>query len=173
MKCIKCGHLIGPAVERMLMAEVRGESFPVQIVAPACLHCDRVLLRGKSRRAYHRAASDMYRRGHDLLTTKEIDQLRRDLGMTWTQFAEYTRIGVATLKRWMGGEIQTPSLDALVRLKADLSVAQKAANELLVMLASNAQTVDNTVEFEPRPRSRMHAEVDYEGAANTQLAQCA
>ena len=173
MKCIKCGHLMGPAVQRTLMAEVRGESFPVQIVAPACSHCDRVLLSGKSRRAYHRAGSDEYRRAHDLLTTKEIDQLRCDLGMTWKQFADYAQIGVATLKRWMGGEIQTTSLDTLVRFKADLSFAQDAANELLARLASNAATYDNTVEFMPRPRSRMHAVVDDDHATDTQLAQCA
>ena len=60
--------------------------------------------------------------------------------MTWKQFAEYVHVGVATLKRWMGGEIQTPSLDLLVRLKADLTFAQRAADELLSRLADNSVT---------------------------------
>ena len=45
---------------------------------------------------YSRAGADAYRRAHDLLTTSELDQMRKNLGMTWTQFAEYVHVGVAT-----------------------------------------------------------------------------
>ena len=137
MKCIRCGHAMEEAAPRALVAEVRGERVDVQVIAPQCQHCGRVVLNSKGRRMYNRAGADAYRRAHDLLTTSEIDQMRRSLGMTWKQFAEYVHVGVATLKRWMGGEIQTPSLDLLVRLKADLSFAQRAADELLSRLADN------------------------------------
>lgn len=145
MKCIKCGHAMEPAVPLALSAEVRGERFEVQVVAAKCAHCGRVLLNSKARRMYHRAGSDGYRRQHGLLTAAEIDRLRRNLGMTWKRFAEYANIGIATLKRWMGGEIQTPSLDLLVRLKADPSFAQRALEELLARLvpdSANVQIVD-------------------------------
>jgi putative zinc finger/helix-turn-helix YgiT family protein len=138
MKCIKCGHAMELATPRTLVAEVRGEHLEVQVVASHCPSCGRVVLNSKSRRMYNRAAADAYRRAHDLLTTSELDQMRRNLGMTWKQFAEYVCVGIATLKRWMGGELQTPSLDSLVRLKADLSFAQRAADELLTRLVANS-----------------------------------
>ena len=131
MKCIKCGHGMEQAAPLTLSAEVRGERFTVKVVAAECADCGRVVLNSKARRMYHRAGSDAYRQQHGLLTAAEIDRLRRNLDMTWKQFAEYTNIGIATLKRWMGGEIQTPSLDSLVRLKADPSFAQRALEELL------------------------------------------
>src|SRR5579864_112102 len=131
MKCIKCGHQMEGEALRTLTAEVRGERVQVEVLTPQCSHCGRIVLNGKGRRMYHRAASDAYRSAHGLLTTREIDQLRRGLGMTWKQFADYVSVGLATLKRWMGGEIQSPSLDLLVRLKADLSFVQRAAEELL------------------------------------------
>ena len=131
MKCIKCGHGMEPAAPLTLSAEVRGERFTVKVVAAECADCGRVVLNSKARRMYHRAGSDAYRQQHGLLTAAEIDRLRRNLGMTWKQFAEYMNVGIATLKRWMGGEIQTPSLDLLVRLKADPSFAQRALEELL------------------------------------------
>ena len=102
---------------------------------------------------YHRAGSDGYRQEHGLLTASEIDRLRRNLGMTWKQFAEYTNIGIATLKRWMGGEIQTPSLNSLVRLKADPSFAQRALEEL-ELLARSVWDSPNVQTAAPEKRRR-------------------
>ena len=127
MKCIKCGNAMVEGY-RALTAEVRGEHLPVEICVPHCSHCGRVVLKGKSRRMYHRAAADAYRKAHHLLTAVELHEMRRSLGMTWMQFAEYVGVGIATLKRWIGGEIQTPSLDRLVRLQADLTFMQEATN---------------------------------------------
>src|SRR4051794_24664882 len=102
MKCVKCGHAMetGPTT---LTTEVRGEQVQVEIVATKCSGCERVVLGRKARRAYIRAAGDAYRSQNDLLTSKEIDVLRRNLAMTWKQFADYLGVGLATLKRWMGG----------------------------------------------------------------------
>ena len=80
--------------------------------------------------------SDAYRRKVGLLTIGEIDHLRRNLAMTWPEFADYVSIGIATLKRWRRGEIQTQALDRLVRLRADPRFLEKAAAELHARLAS-------------------------------------
>ena len=45
MKCIKCGHVMEEAAPRDLVAEVRGESMDVQVIAPQCQHCGRVVLK--------------------------------------------------------------------------------------------------------------------------------
>lgn len=82
--------------------------------------------------------SDAYRRKVGLLTIGEIDRLRRNLAMTWTEFADYVSIGIATLKRWRRGEIQTQALDRLVRLKADPRFIEKALSDLHARLANAA-----------------------------------
>lgn len=174
MKCIKCGHAMEPEALRTLYAEVRGERLEVQVAVPQCSHCGRLVLSGRGRRVYHRAASDAYRRKHKLLSSGELDYLRRNLGMTWKQFAEYVPIGIATLKRWLGGEIQSPSLDSLVRLKADLTFAERAKDELLARLAEKAVYTDDAtwVHIAGR-RGRMEVAAEDWTATDTDLAQCA
>jgi putative zinc finger/helix-turn-helix YgiT family protein len=141
---------------RTLTAEVRGERLEVQVLAAQCSHCGRVVLNSKGRRVYNRTAADAYRRAHHLLTTHELVEMRRNLGMTWKQFAEFVKVGLATLKRWMGGEIQTPSLDMLVRLRADLSFVERATEELFTRLAANS-TEYTTVNVPVAPNRRIRA----------------
>jgi hypothetical protein len=95
--------------------------------------------------------------------------------MTWKQFAEFVGIGIATLKRWTSGEIQTEALNSLVRLKADLDYAEHAANDLLSRLAENSVCVQQTVEVATptaarRSRRRVHYAID---GADSQYALAA
>ncbi len=62
--------------------------------------------------------------------------------MTLPEFASYVSVGIATLKRWRRGEIQTEALDRLVRLRADLQYAESAAGELRARLVRVAMTRD-------------------------------
>jgi putative zinc finger/helix-turn-helix YgiT family protein len=158
------------ASAQKLIAEVRGEQFEIEVLAQRCSHCGRVMLDSRARRMHYRKASDAYRAKHGLLTAPEIDRLRRNLGMTWKQFADFVQIGIATLKRWMAGEIQTPSLDALVRLKADLSSVQQAATDLVAILADKC---DWDLELNPRPVMRftkVASEWTESAAADSQYA---
>ena len=175
MRCIKCGHQIGPATPVTLEAEVRGEIFAVEVTAPRCHNCGRVVLNSRARRMHFRAASDAYRKQHGLLTAAEIYRLRRGLGMTWKQFADYVGIGVATFKRWMGGEIQSEAYNSLVRLKADLKYAEQAASDLLAMLTLHSECVQPAIEVAAqtavrRARRRVHHSPE---AADTQYALAA
>lgn len=138
MKCIKCGHVVEQEALRTVEAELKGERVSVTLHAPRCMRCGRVVILGRNTRVYHRAVSDAYRRKVGLLTIGEIDHLRRNLAMTWPEFADYVSIGIATLKRWRRGEIQTQALDRLVRLRADPRFLEKAAAELRARLASAA-----------------------------------
>lgn len=74
-----------------------------------------------------------------LLTMDEIDRLRRNLKMTWPEFANYVFVGIATLKRWKRGEIQTQALDRLVRLRADPRFLEAARMELHARRATAAR----------------------------------
>lgn len=135
MKCIKCGHAVEPEALRTVEAELKGEQVSVELNAPQCANCGEVVLLGKHVRAYHRAVSDEYRRRVGLLTIDEIDSLRRNLDMTLPEFADYVFVGIATLKRWRRGEIQTQALDRLVRLQADPGFLEEAKAELDKRLA--------------------------------------
>ena len=130
MKCISCGHVVEPEAPRTIETECKGERVSVTLRAPKCSNCDRVVILGRNVRAYDRAVSDAYRSKVGLLTTGELDRLRRNLNMKWSEFANYLFIGIATLKRWNRGEIQTQALDRLVRLRADPGFLEKAASEL-------------------------------------------
>lgn len=138
MKCIKCGHIVEPEGLRTVDAEVKGEHVTVTLNAPQCTNCGRVVILGRNVRAYHRAASDAYRRKFGLLTTEEIDDLRGNLKMTWPEFASYVFVGIATLKRWRRGEIQTQALDRLVRLRTDPRFLEETRSELHARLAKAA-----------------------------------
>ena len=140
MKCIKCGHVVEPEALRVVDAELKGEQVSVTLNAPQCMNCGRVVILGRNVRAYHRAVSDAYRRKVGLLTIDEIESLRRDLNMTLPEFASYVSVGIATLKRWRRGEIQTEALDRLVRLRADFQYAERAAGELRARLERAAMT---------------------------------
>lgn len=130
MKCIQCGEFVEPEAPRNIDAELKGERVSVTLRLPWCSRCNRAVILGRNVRAYHRAVSDAYRRKVGLLTSSEIDSLRRNLDMTWPEFANYLFVGIATLKRWNRGEIQTQALDRLVRLRADPRFLEKAASEL-------------------------------------------
>lgn len=135
MKCIKCGHPVEPEALRVVDAELKGERVSVTLNVPQCGNCGRVVILGKHSRAYHRAVSEAYRRKMGLVTIEEIDGLRRNLRMTWPEFASYVAVGIATIKRWKRGEIQTQALDRLVRLQADPHFLEEARNKLKARLA--------------------------------------
>lgn len=56
--------------------------------------------------------------------------------MSQQQFAEYLEVGPASVKRWELGEIQTPAMDQLVRLKTDVAFAKRMIAALSDRVAS-------------------------------------
>lgn len=65
--------------------------------------------------ATQRAISDAYRKKVGFLTSTEIREGREKLGLTQKAFAEQMTIGIASIKRWEGGLIQTKSMDKILR----------------------------------------------------------
>lgn len=66
-----------------------------------------------------RAVSDKYRERHGLLTSKQIVSYRELFGMSQSLFAEYLKVGLASVKRWETYYIQDISQDEHIRLKCD------------------------------------------------------
>jgi putative zinc finger/helix-turn-helix YgiT family protein len=65
--------------------------------------------------ATQRAISDAFRKASGLLTGEEIREGRKRLGLTQETFAKKMNVGIASIKRWEGGLIQTKSMDKFLR----------------------------------------------------------
>jgi len=62
-----------------------------------------------------RAIADAYREKAGLLTGREIRELRDFKGMTQEQLSRALNVGVASIKRWESGMVQSRSMDGLLR----------------------------------------------------------
>jgi putative zinc finger/helix-turn-helix YgiT family protein len=96
----------GPDDERV---RVVAEAVPV-LTCPAC---QEVFYGPDAEQAHHRAIC----KALGLLTPEQIRGIRERYGMSQTEFARLTGIGVATLSRWEQGRLmQTRSLDGYLQL---------------------------------------------------------
>ena len=65
--------------------------------------------------AIQRAISDAYRKEIGLLTSEEIRNGRKNLKLSQAQLAKRMGVGIASIKRWEGGLIQSKSMDKALR----------------------------------------------------------
>lgn len=63
-----------------------------------------------------RAIADAYREKVGLLSGREIRQERKREGLTQKKLAEQMNVGIASIKRWEGGQIQSKSMDKALKL---------------------------------------------------------
>lgn len=61
--------------------------------------------------ATQRAISDAYRKAVKLLTGKEIREGRKRLNLTQDALAKQMTVGIASIKRWEGGLVQSKAMD--------------------------------------------------------------
>jgi len=126
--CCANGHLHKNRTQ--VSGEVRGEPFTVETEAMVCDRCGFQVLTEEQSAAYTAAISDAYRRKHGLLTSEDLREARKQLGLSQVQFAKYLKVGVASVKRWEAGLIQDQALDELIRLKMGLHGTGQEARKL-------------------------------------------
>lgn len=80
-----------------------------------CEECGLEVATGKQAGAMQRTIADAYRTQKGLLTSQEIKSKRNDLNMTQKELADDMSVGIASIKRWEGGIVQTPGMDKLLR----------------------------------------------------------
>ena len=113
--CPKCNGRV-PLTQTGRTVQLRGEDldlhskvFIVNLAKPALAQLDRL--------HYTRALiADAYREKVGLLTGEEIRKKREELGISQKKLAEMAGIGIASIKRWENGIIQTKSMDAALKL---------------------------------------------------------
>jgi len=60
--------------------------------------------------------ADVYRKAVNLLTGDEIVEKRKRLGLTQEGLAKRMNVGIASIKRWEGGTLQSKSMDHALRI---------------------------------------------------------
>ena len=117
-KVINCpnGHgkmLIKKSTKRM---KFRGVEINFQVEYYMCPVCSLEAGSIDQTSATQRAISDAYRKAVKLLTGKEIREGRKRLNLTQDALAKRMTVGIASIKRWEGGLIQSRAMDKALRL---------------------------------------------------------
>lgn len=85
--------------------------------AYVCPECGLEAGTGKTAGAVQRAIADAYRTQTGLLTSREIKSLREAKGLTQQMLADAMNVGIASIKRWETGMVQSKSMDHALRIK--------------------------------------------------------
>jgi putative zinc finger/helix-turn-helix YgiT family protein len=151
---LACVHemMIERTVE--LTGERNGESFVVRVPGFVCQNCGFSTISSKQSGKFTQAVSDAYRRSHGLLTTVDLQQLRKQFDMSQVEFAEYLGVGAASVKRWECGQVQDKAMDELIRLKTDPDAALRNSNRLNARRQVLFESTEDVKQVY-RPRAKM------------------
>ena len=114
MNCPK-GH--GAMVEKKVEKSVPFKGITVKVIEDAfvCPVCGLSAGTVQSAGKVQNALSEAYRQQVGLLSGEDLRRLRKGKGMTQADLAEAMGVGVASIKRWETGSIQTKSMDQALR----------------------------------------------------------
>jgi len=127
---MKCLHCDGDKFEEKncrFTPEVKGEEIEVIVPAMVCTQCHTPLMHENQMSGLRKMAADVYRQKHGLLTSEEIVNFRSLFGMSQSAFANYLKVGEASIKRWETYFVQDTSQDEHIRLKCDEGYAEYSA----------------------------------------------
>ncbi len=107
-----------------------GRTYPIAIPALhvfRCNQCGAIVLDDEA----DKMVSDALRKAAGLLSPQEIRRGRESLGLTQKQLAQNLQVCEATLSRWeTGGQLQTRSLDRLLRIYFQVPEARRFLEEV-------------------------------------------
>lgn len=124
MKCLHCENDRFETKTMRFTPEVKGEEVEVVVASTVCTKCHAPLMNAEEMNVLRRKAADQYRKKHHLLTSEEIIRFRVALGMSQTAFANYLKVGEASVKRWETYYVQESVQDDHIRLKCDEAYAE-------------------------------------------------
>ena len=130
MKCLNCDCEKFESKNLRFTPEIKGEEVEVVVPSFVCTTCQTPLMDGEQMNVLRRSAADKYRKQHTLLTSEEIIKYRASLGMSQTGFANYLKVGEASIKRWETYYVQDVVQDDHIRLKCDEAYAELNALEV-------------------------------------------
>jgi len=118
MKALNCPGGHGPLEPKKLMKQKAYKGVDIEYPADAlvCPECGLEAGTVESAGKVQRAMADAYREKMGLLTSSEIKSLRKAKDLTQQQLAELMKVGIASIKRWETGLIQSESMDLALRI---------------------------------------------------------
>jgi putative zinc finger/helix-turn-helix YgiT family protein len=113
MKCFVCNK--GKLSRQLAKVDgrIKKNDYVVETTALVCGHCHHVAIEGEDMPEYMRRLADAYRRAHDLYTSDEIRAIRGRINQQ--RFADGLGVGVASVKRWELGLVQSKAHNRLIR----------------------------------------------------------
>ncbi len=130
MKCLNCDCEKFESKNIRFTPEIKGEEVEVVVPSFICTKCQTPLMDGEQMNVLRRSAADKYRKQHNLLMSEEIVKYRASLGMSQAAFANYLKVGEASIKRWETYFVQDVVQDDHIRLKCDEAYAELNALEV-------------------------------------------
>ena len=123
MDCFECGK--GSLIPKMvdITGSRHGEEFTVLVNGLQCTACGLKTIDNEYSGEFTKLVSDAYREKHGLLTGTQIREARKRLGMSQEKFAQYLKVGPASVNRWENGKIQDEAMNELILVKTDLLTA--------------------------------------------------
>ena len=118
MKRIKCPRGHGPMELKKLHKKktFKGVDIAYEAEIFVCPVCGVEAGTVQTSGAVQCAIADAYREKVGLLTSREIKSLREAKGLTQQQLADAMNVGIASIKRWETGMIQSKSMDHALRI---------------------------------------------------------
>jgi putative zinc finger/helix-turn-helix YgiT family protein len=92
------------------------------------------------------AITDAYRAKQGLLTSQELKSLRKSHGLTQAQLAEVMNIGIASIKRWETGTVQSASMDHALRMQLQCRIPSDNYSGNRELSLSRIKLVTKTLE---------------------------
>jgi putative zinc finger/helix-turn-helix YgiT family protein len=110
------GHGIMPIKKTDKHITFRGVALTVSVEQHVCKVCGLEAGSADQTADIQQTISDCYRKKAGLLTGQEIREQRRKIKLTQTGLAKLMDVGIASIKRWETGLIQTKSMDLALRM---------------------------------------------------------
>lgn len=124
MKSLNCPKGHGPmglnTVEKKMT--FKGVDIAVEVEVYTCPECGLEAGTVQSAGEVQRAIADAYRAKVDLLTGQEIKSLRDAKELTQQQLADMMNVGIASIKRWETGMVQSKSMDHALRMQLQCNI---------------------------------------------------
>jgi putative zinc finger/helix-turn-helix YgiT family protein len=96
--------------------DFRGKNITFADEAYVCEECHLEIATTEQTATVQNAISDAYRKKEGLLTGAEIREQREKLGLSQKELAKKAGVGIASIKRWENGIIQTKPMNAALRM---------------------------------------------------------
>jgi putative zinc finger/helix-turn-helix YgiT family protein len=148
MICLNCDNEHFAAGEAEVKQEFKGETLMVKSHVMLCQSCGWQTVGNDQIDELRKRTADTYRKKHGLLTTAQIRAMREALGMNQPEFADFLRVGVASVKRWETWLVQEAGNDELIRVKCVLAKKAEIIKRVTNVLLQHATTATPSTDWQ-------------------------